>query len=108
MHVFPDLFANAGAGASPMSGAGEGLRVAGRTRRGRACELRDCTGDAIPREVLEGLLADLVAADAFEFRPASADGATLRLDKPGFGHVQVGERLYRLLVSRAGARLEPF
>lgn len=116
MHVFPDLLAegcSAGyrtrfAGRPQVSDARAGDRVQGRTRRGRACELVDCTGESIPRDALEGLLADLVAADAFEFRALSKDSATLRLDRPGFGHVQIGERLYRLIVERSCARLEPF
>lgn len=91
------------------SGAPEaGLPVRSRTRRGRECELVDNTGDALPRAELERLLADLVAADAFGFRATGDAGGAIRLDRPGFGHVQVGERLYRLIVDRYRARLEKF
>jgi hypothetical protein len=84
-----------------------GLRVAGRTRRGRACELADDSGDGLPRPELERLLGELIAADAFEFRASgAADGVTI--GAPQFAHVQIGGRLYRLIVERNVARLERF
>ncbi|HXZ93634.1 MAG TPA: hypothetical protein VEG36_12220 [Burkholderiales bacterium] len=84
-----------------------GLRVAGRTQRGRACELADNSGDALPRGELERLLSELIAADAFEFRASgAADGVAI--GAPQFAHVQIGERLYRLVVERNVARLERF
>ncbi len=87
----------------------DAVRVEGATRRGRPCALVDNTGDALPRAELESLLADLVAADAFGFRAASAAGGdTLDLDAPQAAHVQIAGRLYRLLVHRFEARLEPF
>ena len=84
-----------------------GLRIAGRTQRGRPCELADNSGDALPRAELERLLAELIAADAFEFR-ASGAAAGVAIGVPQFAHVQVGERLYRLVVERNVARLERF
>jgi hypothetical protein len=84
-----------------------GLRIAGRTRRGRACELADGSGDALPRPELERLLGELIAADAFEFRASgAADGVAI--GAPHFAHVQIGGRLYRLIVERNVARLERF
>jgi hypothetical protein len=84
-----------------------GSRVAGRTQRGRPCELADNSGDALPRAELERLLAELIAADAFEFRASgSADGVAIGV--PQFAHVQIRERLYRLVVERDVARLERF
>ncbi len=85
-----------------------GLEVRGRTRRGKDCALVDHSGDALAREALELLLADLIAADAFGFRASGDAGGAIRLDRPGFGHVQIGERLYRLIIDRHRARLEKF
>ncbi|HXZ52170.1 MAG TPA: hypothetical protein VEH51_09230 [Burkholderiales bacterium] len=84
-----------------------GLRVEGRTRRGRPCELADNTGDAPPRAELERLLAELIAADAFEFSARGAADA-VAIAAPHFAHVQVAGRLYRLIVERNVARLERF
>lgn len=96
-----------------MSSAGDsrisppGLRVPGRTARGQHCELVDCTGEGLPKAELERLLADLIAADAFGFRArGSADAVTI--GQPEFAHVQIGGRLYRLIVQRHSARIEPF
>jgi hypothetical protein len=82
-------------------------RVRGRTARGRPCELVNRTGDALPRPELERLLAELVAARAFEFQ-ARGGGEGVALGRPQFAHVQVAGRLYRLIVERRAARLEPF
>jgi hypothetical protein len=84
-----------------------GLRVEGRTDRGRTCELVDNSGDAISAPELERLLAELIAGGAFGFRASGAADA-VALDKPEFAHVQIGERLYRLIVDRYSARLERF
>lgn len=85
----------------------EGLRVEARSDRGRICALIDYTGDAIPRGELERLLKELIAADAFGFQ-LTGDAAGIPLAQARFAHVQVGERLYRLIVERDRARLEPF
>jgi len=84
-----------------------GLRVEGRTVRGRICELVDKSGDAIPAAELERLLAELIAGGAFGFRAKGAADA-VALGEPEFAHVQIGERLYRLIVERYTARLERF
>jgi hypothetical protein len=84
-----------------------GQRVEGRTARGRTCELVDESGDAIPVPELERLLADLIAGGAFGFRASGAADA-VALGKPEFAHVQIGGRLYRLIVDRYSARLERF
>jgi hypothetical protein len=88
--------------------SGDGLEVRGRTRRGRDCALVNASGDALPREELERLLADLIAADAFGFHATGDSGGAIRIDRPAFGHVQVGEHLYRLIVDRHRATLEKF
>jgi hypothetical protein len=90
-------------------GTGEisGARVEGRTRNGRACALVDRTGDALPRAELERLLVELVASDAFGFQ-AVGDATGIPLGQARFAHVQIGGRLYRLIVEQAGACLEPF
>jgi len=84
-----------------------GSRVAGRTTRGRECELLDCSGDGLPRPELERLLAQLIAADAFGFR-ARGGAHAVPIGQPELAHVQIGERLYRLIVERHTARLERF
>jgi hypothetical protein len=86
----------------------ESAEVRGRTRRGQECALVDASGDALRREELERLLADLIAADAFGFRATGGPGGAIRVDRPAFAHVQVGGRLYRLIVDRHRARLEKF
>lgn len=85
----------------------EGLRVEGCTPRGRACTLVDRTGDALPRTELERLLAELIASDAFGFR-AMGDAAGIPLSQARFAHIQIGSRLYRLIVEQASARIEAF
>ena len=84
-----------------------GLRVEGRTARGRICELLDHSGDAIPTPELERLLAELIAGGVFGFVAKGAAHA-VALGEPEFAHVQIGERLYRLIVERYSARLEHF
>lgn len=87
----------------------DAVRITGTTRRGRPCALVDDTGDALPRAELESLLEDLIAAEAFGFHGASAAGRdTIDLEAPRMAHVQLAGRLYRLLVHRFEARLEPF
>ncbi|HUJ87247.1 MAG TPA: hypothetical protein VLX30_10395 [Burkholderiales bacterium] len=84
-----------------------GLRVEGRTTRGRVCELLDNSGDAIPERELARLLAELIAGGAFGFRAKGAAQA-VALGEPEFAHVQIAGRLYRLIVERYSARLERF
>ena len=87
----------------------DSVRVQGATRRGKPCELVDNTGESLPRAELEAILAALIAEDAFGFRVASAKGGhTLDLERRESAHVQIGEKLYRLLVYRYQARIEPF
>ncbi|MCU0805704.1 MAG: hypothetical protein MUF79_11550 [Burkholderiales bacterium] len=87
----------------------DAVRVRGATRRGKPCELVDNTGERLPRAELESILAALVEQDAFGFNIASAKGGhTLDLERRESAHVQVGEKLYRLLVYRYEARIEPF
>jgi hypothetical protein len=87
----------------------DAFRVAGTTRRGKACELVDNTGRRLPHEELAALLQALIEADRFGFSLASAGGgASLPLDRRDFGHVQVAGELFRLIVHRYHARLEPF
>jgi len=85
----------------------EGLRVEGRSARGRPCALHDRTGDAISQLELERLLAQLIEADVFGFQ-ATGDAAGIPLAQARYAHVQIGERLYRLIVGRDSARLERF
>lgn len=87
----------------------DAVRVWGETRRGKACELVDNTGEGLPLPELHDILERLVAADAFGFRTLSPSGAsTLDLERRESTHVQVGDKLYRLIVYRYQARIEPF
>ena len=84
-----------------------GLRVEGRTPRGRVCELVDNSGDEIPAAELERLLGELISGGTFGFRARGAADA-VALGQPEFGHVQIKGQLYRLIVERYSARLERF
>jgi hypothetical protein len=87
----------------------DSVRVRGTTRRGKPCELIDNTGESLPRAELESILAALIAEDAFGFNIASAKGGhTLDLERRESAHIQLGEKIYRLLVYRYEARIEPF
>lgn len=83
--------------------------VSGVTRRGKRCELIDNTGAHLPGAELEAILAGLIENEVFGFHPVSAGGAdSIRLERREGGHIQVGSTLYRLIVYRYQARLEPF
>jgi len=87
----------------------DATRVTGVTRRGRACELLDNTGAGLAVEDLRDVLEALIAQDRFGLAMASAaGGSTLDLDRREVGHIQIGDRLFRLLLHRYSARLEPF
>jgi hypothetical protein len=84
-------------------------RLAGVTRRGRACEIIDNTGAGLSVEELREILEALIAQDRFGVTLVSAAGGnTLDLDRLESGHIQIGARLYRLLLGRYTARIEPF
>lgn len=87
----------------------DAVRLRGVTRRGRPCELVDNTGAGLPAAELQALLDALIAHERFGFALASAaGGATLDLGRPETAHVQIAGGLYRLIVHRYAARLEPF
>lgn len=84
-------------------------RIEGTTRRGKPCELIDNTGSELPEAELRAVLDGLIEADAFGFHALSAGGgSTIDLERRESAHIQIGERLYRLLVYRYSARIEPF
>jgi hypothetical protein len=84
-------------------------RLRGTTRRGKACELIDNSGDRLPLPELQAILDALVREARFGFAAASAaGGATLDLARREGAHIQVGGQLYRLIVYRYQARIEPF
>lgn len=84
-------------------------RLRGVTRRGKACELVDNSGDRLPTSELQGILDALIREDRFGFATATAAGGmTLDLARREGAHIQVGGRLYRLIVYRYQARIEPF
>lgn len=88
---------------------GDARVVEGRTRGGKACRLVDNTGDALPEAELSDILQRLVEAKLFGFRSLSAGGGdAISLDQRETAHVQIGEKLYRLILYRYEARIEPF
>jgi hypothetical protein len=84
-------------------------RLAGVTRHGRPCELIDNSGAGLAQDDLRQVLDALIDQDRFGlglFSPAG--GSTLDLERREAGHVQIGDRLFRLLVRRYTARIESF
>lgn len=82
--------------------------VDGMTKRGKRCRLVDIT-TSVDRAELVGLLNDLIEQDCFGIRGMSAAGDNaVTLGAPSFTHVQLGGRLYRLLLLPYEARLERF
>lgn len=87
----------------------DAVRLDGITRGGRPCALIDNTGRALPHAELQALLDALIEADSFGFSVLSAKGgSTLSLDRRESAHVQIAGDLFRLLVHRYEARVEPF
>jgi len=84
------------------------VSVTGLAHNGKPCRLTDHTGTVTEAE-LAALLRDLIVGRHFGLRGMSARGEhTIRLGEPEFSHIQLGDRLYRLLVFAYEARLEPF
>lgn len=84
-------------------------RISGTTRQGKPCELIDNSGAGLPQAELREVLDGLIAADAFGFHARSAGGgSTIDLDRRESAHIQIGDALYRLVVYRYCARIEPF
>jgi len=87
----------------------DATRLAGVTRRGRACELIDNTGAGLAPEDLREVLDALIAEDRFGLSlTSSREGTTLDLERREVGHIQIGTDLFRLLVRRYTARIERF
>lgn len=87
----------------------DATRVTGVTRRGRTCELLDNSGAGLSPAELREVLDALIAQDRFGMAMTSAaGGSTLDLERREVGHIQIGERLFRLLLRRYTARIEPF
>ena len=87
----------------------DATRIAGLTQRGRPCELIDNTGAGLPQGDLRQILDALIAQDRFGLALSSASGGnTLDLARLNVGHIQIGAHLYRLLLHRYTARIEPF
>ena len=87
----------------------DAVTLPGVTRRGKPCALIDNTGAALPPDELQQILDRLIENDSFGFRTLSATGGdAIRLERREASHVQVGQNLYRLILYRFEARLEPF
>lgn len=71
--------------------------------------LIDNTGDALPHAELQQILSSLIESESFGFKTLSATGGdAIRLERRESSHVQIGAKLYRLILYRFEARLEPF
>jgi hypothetical protein len=82
--------------------------IEGQAHNGRSCRLVDNTG-TVARDVLEGLLSDLIESRRFGLSGLSAGGSgTIRLGAPEFTHIQLGDHVYRLILLPYEARLEVF
>lgn len=87
----------------------DAVRYPGATREGRPCALTDNTGRRLPPAEMKAILEALVAGGAFGLRARSAAGSgALALDPWQATHVQIDGELYRLIVRRHEARIEPF
>lgn len=87
----------------------DAVRLPGTTRGGKPCILVNNTGKALPETELRAILAGLIENDAFGIKGRSASGAnTIALARREATHIQIGADLYRLIVYRYEARIEPF
>ncbi|MGH8670716.1 MAG: hypothetical protein ACREUA_01590 [Burkholderiales bacterium] len=87
----------------------DAVRLEARTRRGKRCVLIDNTGRNLPLGELRAILDGLIEHDHFGFKSFSAAGGdAIDLNRRESSHVQIGDRLYRLIVYRLEARLENF
>ncbi|MFP4616486.1 MAG: hypothetical protein ACLFRB_11505 [Thiohalorhabdus sp.] len=78
------------------------------TYQGREVTLTDKTGEA-PREELQEILDALIAEDRFGIAGMSNSGsATIQIGAPEGGHIQIGEELYRLIVTGYEAYVDRF
>ena len=84
-------------------------RFAGVTLRGKPCVLIDNTGNSLPEAELVVILKSLIEGDQFGFKPrSSGGGSALALARRESTHIQVGDKLYRLIIYRFEARIENF
>ena len=84
-------------------------RLTGVTLRGKSCVLIDNTGGGLPEAELVLILKSLIEGDQFGFKPrSSVGGSAIDLDRRESTHIQVGDKLYRLVVFRFEARIENF
>lgn len=87
----------------------DAVRLAGTTRGGKPCVLINNTGQVLPEHELRQILAGLIDNNVFGVKGRSASGAnTIALARREASHVQIGVDLYRLIVYRYEARIEPF
>lgn len=82
--------------------------IEGVTHTGRRCRLIDNTA-GVDRADLEALLGELVGNKRFGVSGVSSSGGTAAaLGAPAYSHIQLGGRLYRLIVFPYEARIEKF
>jgi hypothetical protein len=90
---------------SPLSK--DAVILEGRTLRGRPCRIVDNTA-TVDRSELHELLQSLIAQDRFRMGGRSSGDNTIAIGAPEFGHIQLGGRLYRLILFPYEARIERF
>ncbi|MDH5377641.1 MAG: hypothetical protein OEX00_04905 [Gammaproteobacteria bacterium] len=81
--------------------------IHGKTQRGKPCKIVDNTA-SVCREELERLLITLIEEDSFGLKGISDGEGRINLDKPELAHIQIGEKLYKLLLYRYEAHIEKF
>jgi hypothetical protein len=82
--------------------------VEGVLANGKRCRLVDNTR-SVPGEELQALLDALIRERRFGLSGLSRTGtSSIPIGAPVFAHVQLGERLYRLILFPHEARIEPF
>ncbi|MHB8454067.1 MAG: hypothetical protein ACYDDO_05075 [Acidiferrobacterales bacterium] len=82
--------------------------IEGTAHNGHTCRLIDNTG-GIPRPALVELFNKLISERRFGNGGLSPTGGnTITIGAPRYGHIQLGDELYRLLVFPYEARIERF
>ena len=81
--------------------------VEGVTQNGKPCRLIDNTG-TIPSLELKKLLQELIDRKEFGIKGLSGADGTIQVGALRGTHIQIGESLFRLLLSPYEARIEKF
>ncbi len=86
----------------------ETVIIEGATVSGKRCRIIDNTG-TVERAELQNLLDELIREKRFGFSGiSSVGGSAITIGAPVFAHVQLGGKLYRLVLFPYEARIERF